>query len=145
MRWLAVTNAKGVGLLAVGMPHLGAAVRHFTHEDIWNAKHTYELTRRPETYLNLDFAQMGVGGDDSWGALAARAVPVAREGVQLSLPAAAFLDCGRRDAGRAGEEGAGSAGHAVTPGLVRAAPRHTLCLSAWCAPHRWTSHVAGCG
>ncbi len=70
VRWLAVTNAKGVGLLAVGMPHLGAAVRHFTHEDIWNAKHAYELTRRPETHLNLDFAQMGVGGDDSWGALA---------------------------------------------------------------------------
>jgi beta-galactosidase len=70
VRWLAVTNARGVGLLAVGMPHLSAAVRHYTHEDIWNAKHTYEMTRRPETYINLDARQMGVGGDDSWGALA---------------------------------------------------------------------------
>ena len=61
---------QGVGLLAVGMPHLSAAVRHYTHEDIWNAAHTYELTRRPETYVNLDDRQMGVGGDDSWGALA---------------------------------------------------------------------------
>jgi beta-galactosidase len=70
VRWLAVTNAKGVGLLAVGMPHLSAAVRHYTHEDIWNARHTHELSRRPETYVNLDDRQMGVGGDDSWGALA---------------------------------------------------------------------------
>jgi beta-galactosidase len=70
VRWMAITNKAGVGLLAVGMPHLSAAARHYTHEDMWNAKHTYEMTRRPETYLNLDFRQMGVGGDDSWGALA---------------------------------------------------------------------------
>jgi beta-galactosidase len=70
VRWLAVTNAKGVGLLAVGMPHLSAAVRHYTHEDIWAAKHRHELVRRPETYVSLDYRQMGVGGDDSWGALA---------------------------------------------------------------------------
>jgi beta-galactosidase len=70
VRWLAITNKAGVGLLAVGMPRLSAAARHYTHEDMWNAKHTYEMARRPETYLNLDFRQMGVGGDDSWGALA---------------------------------------------------------------------------
>ena len=70
VRWLALTNAKGIGLLAGGMPYLSAAVRHYTHEDVWNAKHTYELARRPETYVNLDYRQMGVGGDDSWGALA---------------------------------------------------------------------------
>ncbi|MFO7691573.1 MAG: glycoside hydrolase family 2 TIM barrel-domain containing protein [Vicinamibacterales bacterium] len=70
VRWIALTNKAGVGLLAVGMPHLCAAARHYTHEDIWNAKHAHELTRRPETYLNLDHRQMGVGGDDSWGAVA---------------------------------------------------------------------------
>jgi beta-galactosidase len=70
VRWLAVTNKAGVGLLAVGLPHLSAAVRHYTHEDIWNARHAYELTRRPETFISLDDRQMGVGGDDSWGALA---------------------------------------------------------------------------
>jgi beta-galactosidase len=70
VRWMAVTNRQGVGLLAVGMPYLSAAVRHYTHEDIWNAKHTYELSRRTETFINLDYRQMGVGGDDSWGALA---------------------------------------------------------------------------
>ncbi len=70
VRWMTITNRQGVGLLAVGMPFLSAAVRHYTHEDMWNAKHTYEMTKRPEVYVNLDFRQMGVGGDDSWGALA---------------------------------------------------------------------------
>ena len=70
VRWMAVTNDAGVGLLAVGAPHLSAAVRRYAHEDIWNARHTYELTRRAETFINLDHRQMGVGGDDSWGALA---------------------------------------------------------------------------
>jgi beta-galactosidase len=70
VRWMAITNGHGVGLLAVGLPLLSAAARHYTHEDMWNAKHTYEMTRRPEVYVSLDFKQMGVGGDDSWGALA---------------------------------------------------------------------------
>ncbi len=70
VRWMAITNKAGVGLLAVGMPRLSAAARHYTHDDIWSAKHTYELTRRPATFVNLDYGQMGVGGDDSWGALA---------------------------------------------------------------------------
>jgi len=68
-RWMAITNAQGVGLLAVGMPLLSAEAGHFTHDDIWNAKHAYEMTKRAELYVNLDFKQMGVGGDNSWGAL----------------------------------------------------------------------------
>ena len=69
VRWIAVSNPQGVGLLAVGMPLLSAAARHYAHEDIWQAKHTHEMTKRAETYLSLDFKQMGVGGDNSWGAL----------------------------------------------------------------------------
>jgi beta-galactosidase len=68
-RWIAITNAQGVGLLAVGMPLLSAEAGHYTHDDIWNAKHTYEMTKRAELYVNLDLKQMGVGGDNSWGAL----------------------------------------------------------------------------
>ena len=69
-RWIALTNRTGIGLVAVGMPLVSAAARHFTHGDIEAVRHTYEMTRRDEVYLNLDFGQMGVGGDDSWGALA---------------------------------------------------------------------------
>ncbi len=33
------------------------------------AKHPHELPRRDSTTVNLDFRQMGVGGDTSWGRL----------------------------------------------------------------------------
>ncbi len=69
-RWIALSNPSGVGLVAVGMPLLSAAARHFTAADIESVRHTYEMTPRDEGYLNLDYRQMGVGGDDSWGALA---------------------------------------------------------------------------
>jgi beta-galactosidase len=33
------------------------------------AGHDHHMTTRAETFLNLDWKQMGLGGDDSWGAL----------------------------------------------------------------------------
>ena len=68
-RWMAITNSDGVGLLAVGMPLLSAAARHYAHADLVPARQTWGAKKRPELYVNIDFAQMGVGGDDSWGAL----------------------------------------------------------------------------
>jgi len=66
VRWVALTNDAGVGLLAEGMPLLSVAARHVTKSDIEGAAYSFELPRRPETYLNLDLMQMGVGGIDSW-------------------------------------------------------------------------------
>jgi len=68
VRWMSLVNDKGVGLLAVGMPHLSANALHYTTDDLQGAKHAWELPRRPFVTLNLDLKQMGVGGDDSWGA-----------------------------------------------------------------------------
>jgi beta-galactosidase len=68
VRWVALTNQKGVGLLAVGQPLLSVNAIHHTTEDLQEAEHPYELPRRESTVLNLDWKQQGVGGDDSWGA-----------------------------------------------------------------------------
>ena len=68
VRWVALTNNDGIGLLAVGMPLLSVSAHHYTTEDLDIAQHNYELTRRDTITLNLDHKQMGVGGDDSWGA-----------------------------------------------------------------------------
>ncbi len=68
VRWVALTNDEGVGLLAVGMPALSVGAHHYTTDDLDAAGHTYELTRREGITLNLDHRQMGVGGDNSWGA-----------------------------------------------------------------------------
>jgi len=68
VRWVALTNKKGVGLLAVGMPYLSASAWHYTLHDLDVAKHSYELPYRKYITLNLDYKQTGVAGDNSWGA-----------------------------------------------------------------------------
>ena len=42
---------------------------NYRQEDMDNLRHHYMMTRRPFVTLNLDLGQMGVGGDNSWGAL----------------------------------------------------------------------------
>ena len=44
------------------------ASRYATH-DIESAMHHHELTPLTGVQVNLDLAQRGLGGDDSWGAL----------------------------------------------------------------------------
>ena len=66
MRWVALTNKKGVGLLAVGAPLLSVSAYHYPKSEIEEADYTFKLSRRPQVYLNLDLRQMGVGGVDSW-------------------------------------------------------------------------------
>jgi hypothetical protein len=60
----------GTGLLVVGQPHLSVAAWPYTMEDLEKATHIHELPRRETITLNLDHRQMGVGGDDGWGARA---------------------------------------------------------------------------
>jgi len=68
VRWMALTNDKGIGLLGIGMPHLSVNALHYTAEDLDGPEHIYQVQRRDNIYLNLDYRQMGVGGDNSWGA-----------------------------------------------------------------------------
>jgi len=63
VRWAAVTNADGVGLLAVGGELMEVSVSHFTDADLYRAVHTCELVPRAETIVNLDCAQSGLGGN----------------------------------------------------------------------------------
>jgi beta-galactosidase len=68
VRWLALSGAGDAGLLISGMPLLSANALPFATFDLEGPKHPYELTPRDFTTLNVDFRQVGVGGDDSWGA-----------------------------------------------------------------------------
>jgi beta-galactosidase len=68
VRWVALTNDKGAGLLAVGLPLLSVNALHYDTEDLNAGKHAFELPRRDFITLNLDWKQQGVGGDNSWGA-----------------------------------------------------------------------------
>ena len=67
-RWVALSQGKGAGLMAVGAPLLSVKALHYTTDDLQSAAHPFELPRRDYVVVNLDMAQQGAGGDDSWGA-----------------------------------------------------------------------------
>ena len=80
VRWAALSG-DGLGLLAVGLPALSVNALPFATADLEGPKHPFQIPRRSSVTLNLDLQQMGVGGDDSWGALPHeeyRIAPIAR-------------------------------------------------------------------
>ena len=79
--WAAVTDADGNGLLFKGLPLLEVSAHHNILQDFesdgptvgWlqqgvKSRHTTDVKPRDLTSVNVDYKQMGVGGDDSWGA-----------------------------------------------------------------------------
>ena len=72
-RWVALRDEHGLGLLAIGSPTLDWSALRYTQEDLdegprKTGRHTYDLTEREFVSVHLDYRQMGVGGDNSWGA-----------------------------------------------------------------------------
>ncbi len=74
VRWVAITNQAGAGLLAVSVAYtnhpavMEINALHYTPWELESVSHPYELKSNGEVYLRLSYHQMGVGGDDSWGA-----------------------------------------------------------------------------
>jgi beta-galactosidase len=81
VRWVALTSKEAKGLMAVGMPLLSVSAWPYTMQDLENARHIHEPKRRGNITVNLDYKQMGVGGDNSWGA---------RPHPEYTLPAGAY-------------------------------------------------------
>ncbi|MEE0810642.1 glycoside hydrolase family 2 TIM barrel-domain containing protein [Blautia sp.] len=67
VRWAAVTDKKGRGMLFTGDKMEFSALPYTPHE-IENARHDFELPKVHYTVVRVSKQQMGVGGDDSWGA-----------------------------------------------------------------------------
>ena len=63
VRWAALTNGSGAGLLAIGQPLLNVSAHQYTARDLAQARHAHELTPREEIILNLDLAQSGLGSE----------------------------------------------------------------------------------
>lgn len=71
-RWLRLSNDKEQGLLVSGFPSFGFSAHHQPIEDfdpglVKAQRHTTDIKKKPNIYLNIDFKQTGVGGDNSWG------------------------------------------------------------------------------
>jgi beta-galactosidase len=73
VRWMALSNANGMGLMAIGQPLLSVSALRYTAEDLTQKErgtmHPTDLVQQDFVSWNLDLKQMGVGGDDSWGAM----------------------------------------------------------------------------
>ena len=81
-RWLTLTDDNGTGFLFTGDPLICFAALNNIHDDFESpgklsqyrkdAKtantHTIDVKPRDLVNLNIDLGQMGVGGDNSWGA-----------------------------------------------------------------------------
>lgn len=61
-------NGQGVLVSAPPAVPLSVSAWPYTQEDLAAATHDEELPRRDRITLNLDHLQMGMGGDNSWGA-----------------------------------------------------------------------------
>ncbi len=83
VRWAAITDQSGNGLLFSGNPLIEVSAHHNIMEDFESnertdgreqngvkviSRHTDDVKPRDLTSVNVNFMQMGVGGDDSWGA-----------------------------------------------------------------------------
>lgn len=68
VRWVTLTNADGVGLFASSWPtnELNVSAHTYDLKEFDQATHTYQVKETDHVTLNLDYAQMGLGGDDSW-------------------------------------------------------------------------------
>lgn len=66
VRYARLVDAKGRGILFEG-DELSFSALPYTPHELENAVHAYELPQVHHTIVRVAFAQMGVGGDDSWG------------------------------------------------------------------------------
>lgn len=67
VRWLEITDADGMGLRISGHQPLSVNALPYSHEDLRGKAYSWQLAEPNKTVLNVDLAQMGVGGDNSWG------------------------------------------------------------------------------
>ncbi len=73
VRWLTLTNNAGVGLRIEGLQPLSVSALRFRTEDLdagltKKGQRSIDVYPRDEVVLNIDLAQRGVGGDNSWRA-----------------------------------------------------------------------------
>ncbi len=72
-RWVSVSDEDGNGIIIDGLPVFSYSALHNSIEDFdqlfkENYRHTKDINLKDEVFITIDQKQMGVGGDNSWGA-----------------------------------------------------------------------------
>lgn len=72
VRWVKLTNKKGVGFMIIGDPVINFSTWPFDPAELdfdsAAQKHGREMKLADYVTLNIDYKQMGIGGDNAWGA-----------------------------------------------------------------------------
>lgn len=68
VRWVSMTNDDGIGLLAKASAPMEFNALAYTPEELTNNLHSYMLPESNRVIWRLNHKQMGLGGDNSWGA-----------------------------------------------------------------------------
>jgi beta-galactosidase len=72
VKWLALTGNNKKGIFIQGNPQFCFSALPYTYDDMkgftHGGKHPVDMEKQTFIDLNIDYNQMGVGGDDSWGA-----------------------------------------------------------------------------
>jgi beta-galactosidase len=66
VRWIQITDDAATGIKITGAPLMEVNVQNYSQDALNLAKPSKRLFRGDKTYVNIDFKQMGLGGDDSW-------------------------------------------------------------------------------
>ena len=66
VRWLALRDAIGSGLMVIGKQPLNASVWPYTAESITKAAHINQIEPAGFYTMNIDLGQAGLGGNDTW-------------------------------------------------------------------------------
>lgn len=65
VRWLEIQSPQNT-LRIEGEPVINFTSHDYSPENLNDSKTSHNLIRGDKTYLNIDYKQMGLGGDDSW-------------------------------------------------------------------------------
>lgn len=74
VRWMSLTDKQGNGLLITGEQPLSVSAWNFPMKDIeyvafnTERRHGGSIEKKELVWVNIDHLQMGVGGDNTWGA-----------------------------------------------------------------------------
>ncbi len=68
VRWAKITDNRGRGILFEAPETMNFSAIPYTPDELEAADHPYELPRYNKTVVRCSLMQMGIAGDDSWGA-----------------------------------------------------------------------------
>ncbi len=80
-RWVSLTNSDGIGVMIQAQEVIEFNALEYTPEQLSNYLHSYMLPESDLITLRVNQKQMGLGGDNSWGAMPLEAyqIPASKE------------------------------------------------------------------